>query len=72
MAYPAFDLTSRVAVVVGGTSGIGRAIALGLAEAGADVVPTSRTMEQVEATARAVEELGRRFAPPESRTRVAE
>lgn len=36
------DLTGRVAVVVGGTSGLGRAIALGLAEAGAAVVPTGR------------------------------
>ena len=35
-----FDLTGRVAVVVGGTSGIGRAIGLGLADAGADVVAT--------------------------------
>ena len=35
-----FDLTGRAAVVVGGTSGIGRTIALGLAEAGADVVAT--------------------------------
>ena len=52
MSYPGFDLTGRTAVVVGGTSGIGRAIALGLAEAGADVVPTSRRMEQVETTAR--------------------
>ena len=32
------DLAGRVAVVVGGTSGIGRALAVGLAEAGADVV----------------------------------
>jgi NAD(P)-dependent dehydrogenase (short-subunit alcohol dehydrogenase family) len=60
MSYPAFDLTGRVAVVVGGTSGIGRAIALGLAEAGADVVPTSRRLEQVETTAREIRERGRR------------
>jgi NAD(P)-dependent dehydrogenase (short-subunit alcohol dehydrogenase family) len=59
MSYPAFDLTGKVAVVVGGTSGIGRAIALGLAEAGADVVPTSRRLEQVEATAREIEARGR-------------
>jgi len=36
------DLTGRVAVVIGGTSGLGRAIALGLAEAGADVVASGR------------------------------
>lgn len=59
MSYPAFDLTGKVAVVVGGTSGIGRAIALGLAEAGADVVPTSRRLEQVETTAREIQERGR-------------
>lgn len=55
-----FDLTGKVAVVIGGTSGIGRAIALGLAEAGADVVPTSRRMEQVETAAREIEQRGRR------------
>ncbi|HEX9918729.1 MAG TPA: glucose 1-dehydrogenase [Pyrinomonadaceae bacterium] len=49
-----------MAVVIGGTSGIGRAIAHGLAEAGADVVPTSRRMEQVEAAATEIEERGRR------------
>jgi NAD(P)-dependent dehydrogenase (short-subunit alcohol dehydrogenase family) len=60
MAYQGFDLSGRVAVVVGGTSGIGRAIAHGLAEAGADVVPTSRRTEQVEAVASEVEARGRR------------
>lgn len=62
MAYSGLDLTGRVAVVIGGTSGIGRAIAHGLAEAGADVVPTSRRTEQVEATAKEIEALGRRTA----------
>ena len=60
MGYRAFDLTGKVSVVIGGTSGIGRAIAHGLAEAGADVVPTSRRIEQVETTAREIEQLGRR------------
>jgi NAD(P)-dependent dehydrogenase (short-subunit alcohol dehydrogenase family) len=60
MGYSKLDLKGKSAVVVGGTSGIGRAIALGLAEAGADVAPTSRRVDQVEATAREVEALGRR------------
>jgi NAD(P)-dependent dehydrogenase (short-subunit alcohol dehydrogenase family) len=54
------ELNGKVAVVIGGTSGIGRAIALGLAEAGADVVPTSRRIEQVEAAAGDIEARGRR------------
>jgi NAD(P)-dependent dehydrogenase (short-subunit alcohol dehydrogenase family) len=53
------DLTGRVAVVIGGTSGLGRAIALGLAEAGAAVVPTGRRQELVNETAAAIEKLGR-------------
>jgi NAD(P)-dependent dehydrogenase (short-subunit alcohol dehydrogenase family) len=60
MGYSALELTGRVAVVIGGTSGIGLAIANGMAEAGADVIPTSRRTEQVEAAARAIEERGRR------------
>ena len=56
----AFDLSGRVAVVVGGTSGIGRAIALGLADAGADVVSTGRRGDLVEAVAGEVEKRGRR------------
>jgi NAD(P)-dependent dehydrogenase (short-subunit alcohol dehydrogenase family) len=60
MSKNLFDLSGRVAVVTGGTTGLGHAIALGLAEAGADVVPSSRRLEQVEKTAAEVEALGRR------------
>jgi NAD(P)-dependent dehydrogenase (short-subunit alcohol dehydrogenase family) len=60
MSYAPLQLTGRVAFVTGGTSGIGRALALGLAEAGADVVPSSRRREQVDATAAEVEARGRR------------
>lgn len=55
-----FDLTGRTAVVVGGTSGIGRALALGLAEHGADVVATGRRQALVDAVATEIEALGRR------------
>lgn len=60
MGYSRLELNNKVAVVIGGTSGIGRAIAHGLAEAGAHVVPTSRRTEQVETAAREVESRGRR------------
>src|SRR5205085_3424000 len=60
MTYSPLELNGKVAVVVGGTSGIGRAIAHGLAQAGADVIPTARRAEQVEAAAREIEEFGRR------------
>ncbi len=60
MGHSLFDLSGKTAVVVGGTSGIGLAMALGLAEAGADVVATSRRQEQVDATTAAIEKLGRR------------
>lgn len=55
-----FDLSGRSAVVVGGTSGLGRAIALALAEAGADVVPASRRKTEVDRTAREIEDRGRK------------
>jgi NAD(P)-dependent dehydrogenase (short-subunit alcohol dehydrogenase family) len=60
MPYAALDLTGKVAVVTGGTSGIGRALALGLAEAGADVVPTARRRELVDQVAAEVEKRGRK------------
>jgi NAD(P)-dependent dehydrogenase (short-subunit alcohol dehydrogenase family) len=56
------DLTGRVAVVTGGTSGIGRAIARGLAIAGADVVPTGRRAALVDDVAGEIESLGRHSA----------
>jgi NAD(P)-dependent dehydrogenase (short-subunit alcohol dehydrogenase family) len=60
MSASILGLEGKVAVVVGGTSGIGRAISLGLAEAGADVVASARRAEQVESTASEIESLGRR------------
>jgi NAD(P)-dependent dehydrogenase (short-subunit alcohol dehydrogenase family) len=60
MNYAPLDLKGKVAVVIGGTSGIGRAIAHGLAQAGADVIPTSRRAEQVEVAAAEIEAFGRR------------
>ena len=60
MGKSLFDLSGRVAVVMGGTTGLGRAIALGLAEAGADVVASSRRAEQVQQMAEEIEGLGRR------------
>ncbi len=56
----ALDLTGRTAVVIGGTSGIGRALVRGLAEAGANVVPTGRRAELIAEVAREVEGYGRR------------
>ncbi len=58
MAYRGLDLKGRTAVVVGGTSGIGQAIALGLAHAGADVIATGRRHEQVKAIAAEIEAVG--------------
>src|SRR5690349_24173782 len=55
-----FDLTGRSAVVVGGTSGIGRTLALGLADAGADVVVTGRRAALIDAVASEIEARGRR------------
>lgn len=60
MTQELFDLSGRVAVVIGGTTGLGREIALGLARAGADVVPSARHQEQVDAVAAEIEALGRR------------
>jgi NAD(P)-dependent dehydrogenase (short-subunit alcohol dehydrogenase family) len=55
-----FDLSGRTAVVVGGTSGIGRALTLGLADAGADVVATGRRKELVDQVAAELDRRGKR------------
>ncbi|MGC2368557.1 MAG: glucose 1-dehydrogenase [Candidatus Sulfotelmatobacter sp.] len=60
MGYKRLDLDGKVAVVIGGSSGIGRTLARGLAEAGADVVSSARRIELVNAIADEIETLGRR------------
>ena len=60
MGHKLFDLTGKTAVVIGGTSGIGLAMAVGLAEAGANVVATSRRQEQVDDVATKIEAAGAR------------
>jgi len=54
------DLTGKVAIVVGGTSGIGKTMSIGLAEAGADVIPCSRRLDAAEPVALEIEKHGRR------------
>jgi NAD(P)-dependent dehydrogenase (short-subunit alcohol dehydrogenase family) len=60
MGHPVLDLTNKTAVVIGGSSGIGLALTKALAQAGANVVPTGRRVEQVTAAASEVQALGRR------------
>ena len=60
MARSLFDLTGKTAVVVGGTSGIGRVLALGLADAGADVVATARRQNLVDEVGAEIERKERR------------
>ena len=60
MGHPDLDLTGKTAVVIGGTSGIGRALAKGLAKAGANVVPTGRRSDLVEEVAKEIKCLGRK------------
>jgi NAD(P)-dependent dehydrogenase (short-subunit alcohol dehydrogenase family) len=55
-----FSLEGKTAVVIGGSSGIGRTLALGLADAGADVVASARRSGQVDATAAEIEMRGRK------------
>ncbi|MGA2051198.1 MAG: glucose 1-dehydrogenase [Terracidiphilus sp.] len=60
MNHRLFDLHGRVAVVTGGTTGLGYAITLGLAKAGADVIASSRRQEHVDRTAAEIERFDRR------------
>ena len=60
MGYSRLELNGKLAVVIGGTSGIGQALARGLAEAGADVVPTARRLDLVKQAADQIEALGRK------------
>ena len=59
MATNIFNLEGKIAVVIGGTTGIGRKLSLGLADAGADVIASARRQEQVDETAAEIEQRGR-------------
>ncbi len=60
MGYAGLDLTSKSAVVIGGTSGIGLTLAQGLAAAGADVIPSGRRRDLVESVASDIRKAGQR------------
>lgn len=60
MSFSLFNLEGKTAVVIGGTSGLGRTLALGLADAGADVVVSGRRQELVNSTALQIEAKARR------------
>jgi NAD(P)-dependent dehydrogenase (short-subunit alcohol dehydrogenase family) len=63
VTIPSLDATGKVVVVTGGSKGLGRAMALGFAEAGADVVVASRKLGPCEIVADEVRDLGRRALP---------
>jgi NAD(P)-dependent dehydrogenase (short-subunit alcohol dehydrogenase family) len=76
VAHNRFDLAGRVAIVTGGSKGLGRGMALALAGAGADVVVTSRHQEEGQVVADEIAKLGHRSlalaADTRDRTAVAE
>jgi NAD(P)-dependent dehydrogenase (short-subunit alcohol dehydrogenase family) len=60
MTIPSLDATGKVVIVTGASKGLGRAMALGFAEAGADVVVASRKLESCEIVAGEIRAMGRR------------
>lgn len=60
MEIKGIDLVGRTAVVVGGTSGIGKSLAVGMARAGANVIPTGRREANIDEVCREIEALGRK------------
>ena len=54
------DLTGKVAVITGGSGGLGHAIAIGFAKHGADIVVTARTLSKLEEVAKGIRGLGRK------------
>ena len=63
MNFPTFDLTGKTAIVTGSTRGIGRALALGLANAGADVAVVGRSVADCHAVAEETRSMGRCAIP---------
>src|SRR5262245_8454469 len=63
MTHPLFDLSGRVALVTGAASGMGRAMAIGFAESGADLLLADVNAEGVGRTAEQIAALGRRAIP---------
>src|SRR5690606_13988835 len=57
---PNFELAGRVAIVTGGSDGIGKGIATGMAEAGADLVIAARRQDRIDATVEELRKMGRR------------
>jgi NAD(P)-dependent dehydrogenase (short-subunit alcohol dehydrogenase family) len=66
MTQPDFSLNGKVALITGGSRGIGKATALGLARAGADIAIASRTLTDLESVAAEIRDLGRKALPVEA------
>jgi len=63
MKFPSFELKDKIAIVTGGNKGIGKGIALCLANSGANVVVTGRTQDELEQVSSEIEEIGRQTLP---------